>query len=151
MRVYIIRHGKAAQDSASGGDDDRALKGRGRRQAAWLGEWLAGEGRTPEVVVSSPILRAQQTAEIIVEMCGAPLRLEEDLSTRSQAGRVVDLLGRQEAESVAIVGHNPTLEQLAGVLSAGMGVRIRTGEMVVVEGEAEPGGARIVEVLRLEE
>jgi phosphohistidine phosphatase len=128
--LWILRHGKAASDAPlGGGDRERPLTGRGRRDATALGEALAaGEGpfRTaevarPEVVVCSAAVRTRQTADLLIEASETPLPLEKrrslyeaDLDTAMDEVRGLDA----GATSALLVGHNPTMYRLALELSA---------------------------------
>lgn len=109
MRVYLCRHAKAQPGAP---DDARELTGKGRRQAAELGERLAGLPQPPVVVLASPLVRARQTAEAIASATGAPLEIESRLAP----GATVDdlraaLAGR--AGPVATVGHQPDCSEIA--------------------------------------
>ena len=64
MRLYLVRHAKAEQGEP---DDLRRLTPDGRAAARDLGRRLAAEGVAPDAVLSSPLLRARETAEEIVE------------------------------------------------------------------------------------
>jgi phosphohistidine phosphatase len=153
--VWIIRHGKAERDSPSEADVDRALRDRGRRQAAWLGEQLAGREDRPRRLVSSPAVRARQTAEIVAEALGAEMEFDDRLLIDEPAGAVVDLLQELAADGaeapVALFGHNPQFSVLAGAL-AGAAISLRTGQAAAIELPAaiEPGAGKLIDLLRRE-
>lgn len=123
--LWILRHGKAASDAPlGGGDRERPLTGRGRRDATALGKALAtGEGPfategvvAPEVVVCSAAIRTRQTAALLIGASGDPIPVEErrslyeaDIDTAMDELREVD----DEATSALLVGHNPTMYRLA--------------------------------------
>jgi phosphohistidine phosphatase len=123
--LWILRHGKAASDAPlGGGDRERPLAARGRRDATALGKALAtGEGPfgtegavAPEVVVCSAAVRTRQTAALLIEASGDPIPVEErrslyeaDIDTAMDVLREVD----DEATSAVLVGHNPTMYRLA--------------------------------------
>src|SRR4051812_45301992 len=87
-RLWLVRHGESAGNVASeraestgataieldGRDVDVPLSALGVRQAAALGGWFAQlpEGERPELIVSSPFVRAVRTAEILVQRIGVP-------------------------------------------------------------------------------
>lgn len=165
MRVYIIRHGKAYQDSDTGRDEDRALRGRGERQSAYLGRELAGMEPAIGLVLVSPIRRARETAAgIVAGLESAGLDVEVRVERRLETGRAPSdgIAGIAEAVAqadtrlaVAVVGHNPQVGEIVGVLTNGVGGGnvLRTGQCVALEvGPSLPvGGAKVVGVLRLEE
>ena len=101
MRLILVRHAKAAP-----GPTRRAppLTVRGRKAAAALGQLLAGKG--PEAVVSSPLLRARETAAAIASAAG----LEPTVDVRLAPGATAESLKAAVAglgETVVAVGHQP--------------------------------------------
>ncbi|MCA9278677.1 MAG: histidine phosphatase family protein [Phycisphaeraceae bacterium] len=138
MLLYVIRHGKTERNSVTGRDDDRVLLLRGVLQARWLADRLVAREHPPIQILSSPIMRAYQTAEAIAARCQLPLVLASELSTTTALGKVMELLNTTYSKSdapVAIVGHNPTLSNLVSVLvetQAGY-FELSTGECAVVE------------------
>jgi len=109
VRVYLCRHAKAAPGEP---DAARELTGKGQRQAEALGEQLAGLPDPPALVLSSPLVRARQTAEAIAQVTCAPLEIEPRLAP----GATVD--GLREALAgrlgpVATVGHQPDCSEIA--------------------------------------
>ncbi len=139
MRVYLIRHGKAERDAPTGRDDDRPLKPRGIRQATWLGETIAKLKKKPGVLLSSPLVRALDTARILGLALNLDLDVRDELSTRHNVNDLLKLLITKSSEhaprAVAIVGHNPTLEIAASALLGGASnpIVLRTGEALVID------------------
>ena len=140
MRVIIVRHGKAKADSPDGTDFARDLRGRGERQAAFLGDHLAampgGVGR----IVASEAVRARRTAASISEATGVPVEHDDALLVDEPVGPVVERIvawGEGLEGALVLVGHNPQLEWLASLLGGngvtGAGAPLRTGEAVVLE------------------
>lgn len=82
-RLLAIRHGETAWnvDARIQGHIDIPLNDHGRRQAQWLARALA-EGDRPDVLYSSDLARARETAEAIAQACELPLRLEPTLRER---------------------------------------------------------------------
>lgn len=162
VRLYIVRHGKAQRESPSGRDRDRALKPRGQRQAQWLGDQflaLRPASARPSLILSSPFTRAIDTATIIRESLDCPLRTDPLLETGHDAGEAADLAARSiDAGAIALVGHNPQLEELLWLLATpgpGVDAPMRTGEAAILEFDAGAGLARrlgrLVSRLRLAE
>jgi phosphohistidine phosphatase len=137
--LWILRHGKAASDAPlGGGDRERPLTARGRRDATALGKALATGERpfgtegvvVPEVVVCSVAVRTRQTAALLVEASGEILPVEErrslydaDTDEAMNELREVD----DEAASALLVGHNPTMYRLALELLVEGGDRATNG------------------------
>ena len=113
MLVYLVRHAHAQSGDP---DELRPLSKRGRAEAAALGEKLAASPRPPQVVVTSPLVRARETAEQIAEATGAELRVEERLSPGATAQSLREAVGK-EREPVAAVGHQPDCSEIARALT----------------------------------
>lgn len=118
--LLILRHGKA-EDHSPKGDKERALTGRGERDAAAVGEQIGRTFGCPDLIVSSDAKRARQTAKIVAKATGYAAEIETrgaiygaDLNTLLS---VIHELP-EAAGCVLLVGHNPGLEMLAGVLDA---------------------------------
>ena len=113
MELLVIRHAKA-EDNAPGGDFERALVAKGLDQSARLGRFLKRLERRPDVVLTSPLVRARQTAETLCEAAGMPgpvvqgwLACGMDPETA-----IRELVAFSDFERVAIVGHEPDLSSL---------------------------------------
>ena len=140
LHLYITRHGKAQPESPTGRDEDRPLRKRGERQAHHLVEIFAALDQPPTLVMTSPLKRAIDTAQIILDGLGCELRVEPILGlghTASDVVEVLEVISRAaDHRSIVLVGHNPQLETLVGVLTSGPTgepIRLRTGECAVVE------------------
>ena len=112
MRLYLIRHA----ESASGEPDElRRLTPVGEEQSRELGERLAGR-LPPELVLSSPLLRARQTADAVARAAGCASEVDERLAPGATAeGLLAAIEGR--GETVAAVGHQPDCGEIALALT----------------------------------
>jgi len=117
--VYLIRHAEAVEETLVLPDPSRHLSPRGRAQAAALGERLRWHDCLPVVVWTSPLVRAVQTAELIV----VGLRHAGDVIADPELAPGGDPHAIQRAlaalpatASVVLVGHEPGLSGLGGVL-----------------------------------
>jgi len=111
--LVLIRHGKSDW-SGDHADRDRPLSDRGRRQAPRAGRWLAEHGPRLDLAVVSPATRASATWDLVAAELPEPppVRVEEAAYT-FDGEDLVDLVdGLEEATAVALVGHNPALEEL---------------------------------------
>ena len=113
MRLFLARHAKAAPGHP---DELRPLTPEGHEQARVLGERLAVHA--PELVVSSPLLRARETAAAIAKAAGVELRIDDRLAP---GAGVEELLAAIDgATKVAVVvGHQPDCSEIAEALGAG--------------------------------
>lgn len=112
MRVYLCRHAQAAPGDRTDPDELRELTPTGVEQARALGEALAGRAAVPLLVLSSPLLRAQQTAVEIGRATGAPVRIDEALAPGATAETFARAL-EGEPGPVATVGHQPDCSEIA--------------------------------------
>ena len=101
MRLFVVRHAEAAPGEP---DHLRPLTSAGRKAAAALGKQLASEGI--DVVVSSPLLRARQTAEAIAAAAGTQVELDDRLAPGATADDLRAALSGRGA-TVVTVGHQP--------------------------------------------
>ena len=109
VRVYLCRHAKAAPGEP---DDLRELTAKGRRQAEALGEQLAACPSRRSLVLSSPLVRARQTAEAIASATGAPLEIERRLAPGATVDDLRDAVAGRDGP-VATVGHQPDCSEIA--------------------------------------
>jgi phosphohistidine phosphatase len=127
--LVLIRHAKAADGTA---DAARPLADRGRADAPAIGRWLAGQGMTPDRVVVSPAQRALQTWELAAgEIVDAPSAMV-DARVYDNAIEALFEIIRETPEAVvvlALVGHNPSLEELAHSLDDGRGESVARDQL----------------------
>ena len=121
-RLYILRHAKSDWTTDAPNDFQRPLNDRGERNARKMGKWMVEQGIQPEVVVSSPALRAWQTATLACYALGideTQIYFESNLylADLSRLLAAITSLPR-EVNSALLVGHNPGLDQLVDYLSA---------------------------------
>jgi phosphohistidine phosphatase len=112
MRVYLCRHAQAGPGNHGDPDELRELTPAGVEQARALGEALAGRADAPTLVLSSPLLRAQQTAAEIGRATSAPVRVVEALAPGATAESLTRAL-EDEQGPIATVGHQPDCSEIA--------------------------------------
>lgn len=120
MILYLFRHGIAIDrsDPSCPPDPERYLTDRGVARTQAAADGIAALGIKPGAMISSPLVRARQTAEIAMERIGFRGALEVDRSLiwdRPPEGIAGRLEGRED-ESVMLVGHAPHLDELAAYL-----------------------------------
>jgi phosphohistidine phosphatase len=113
MRLFLVRHAEAAPGSP---DELRTLTAGGREQARLLGERLAAE--RPDVVLTSPLLRARETGDAIARASGAALRVDDRLVPGASAASLLEAL-EGAGETVVAIGHAPDCGKIAAKLTDG--------------------------------
>jgi phosphohistidine phosphatase len=125
MNLYLLRHGLAAEPTVQGfaKDADRPLIPEGERKLAQIAKAMDALELSFDLILSSPYLRARQTAEIVAAALKARKALEfsETLTPGGSAKKLVELLNglKPAPESVLLVGHEPHLSGLISLLVAG--------------------------------
>jgi phosphohistidine phosphatase len=127
MILYFVRHASAGQKKLSGKKDEkRPLDGDGVLQGTQMGRVLATLDVSVDVVISSPLKRATQTAALVANEIGYDGKLQLDDALRPEATyqKFRDMLQKySKAEAVMVVGHNPNLSEFVGHTIAENGVR----------------------------
>jgi phosphohistidine phosphatase len=132
MRLYLFRHAQASDNAAT--DFDRALTKRGRKCTHTAAQVMARLGVAPEVIASSPRLRARQTARIIADELDLPLEIHEELDFGFNP-QVAALLARQTFPAdVMLVGHNPSFTEVVEAIT-GAAVAFKKGALARIDVE----------------
>jgi phosphohistidine phosphatase len=125
MNLYILRHAIAVDHGTPGfpNDADRPLTAEGERKLERIAEAMEAMDLGIELVLSSPYLRARQTAEGVVEVLKLRKRLEltDTLTPGGSKQALVELINRHRPrpENVLLVGHEPYLSELISLLVSG--------------------------------
>ena len=112
-RLYLVRH---AHSHPGDPDSLRPLSARGKEQARELAERLGAV--EPDAVLTSPLLRARETAAAIAKAAGVDLRVDERLAPGATAADVLSAVDGAGA-TVVVVGHQPDCSEIALTLGAG--------------------------------
>lgn len=115
--VVLLRHAKSSWRDSSLMDHDRPLKGRGRRAAAAMGEFLGRQGVDIDLVLCSSAKRATQTLDLLF---GEPPETEitRDLYMAGPDELMARLRGlREPLATVLLIAHNPGIQMFAGLLA----------------------------------
>lgn len=135
MDLYFLRHADAGDPYAWTGEDAaRPLSGKGRRQAARLGAHLARIGFEVDVILTSPKLRAFETATIVGEAIGAKPEVDDRLG-HALSIEVVNatLAGQEPGRSAMLVGHDPDFSELLAELVGMDDLPLRKGALARLE------------------
>jgi phosphohistidine phosphatase len=139
MEIYLVRHGDAYTKEE---DPDRHLNSDGTNQCHLTGRALNRLDIMVDLIVSSPKVRARQTAEIISEEVGYPkneIKITETLQPTSNPKDTISFLNDlTDIKRVLLVGHLPLLENLTSEIlnkSSGISIHFETGAVCLVEVE----------------
>jgi phosphohistidine phosphatase len=127
MEVYLLRHGIAADDRSGSADAERALTRKGRQKLRQVLSSVRSAVTRPSLILTSPLVRAVQTAEVAAEVFayqGALLRTKALLPTASPQGVWQELRAHQREQKLLLVGHEPLLSQAVSYLLAAPRLRV---------------------------
>jgi phosphohistidine phosphatase len=117
VRIYVVRHGPAEDNAPSGKDFDRALTTSGRERVREVARALRRHDEQPRVILSSPLVRALQTAEVIAAELGVTsVETSRDMAPGGDAVGLVRGLVAQQRKRTMVVGHQPDLTLLIEAL-----------------------------------
>jgi phosphohistidine phosphatase len=120
--LFLVRHAKSSRNDPSLPDRDRPLDERGKQDAPKMGKRLARRGAKPDLLVSSPALRALTTARLIAEAVGHERKdivVDDRLYASSPDALLAVIRGLdKKLNRVMLVGHNPEFTDLAHRLSS---------------------------------
>ena len=124
--IWLLRHGEAADGTP---DAERPLTDKGREQSRWAGEALSALGVKLDACLSSPKVRAADTAKIACEPLGVDVQLEPKL-----AGGPFDAeaLAAGLGDEVLLVGHDPDFSMALHSLT-GAQARMKKGGLAAVD------------------
>jgi phosphohistidine phosphatase len=142
--LYLLRHAHAGDPERWTGDDAvRPLSEKGRRQAERVGRLLAGADEAPDLLVTSPKVRAEETADIVAGALGVGVVVDRRLGESLYADDLEDiLLAAGPAQRPCIVGHDPDFSSLLGELLGLAAVPMRKGALARVDFEGAPRSGR---------
>lgn len=134
LRLHLLRHAHAGDALAWDGDDAlRPLTNKGRAQSQRLGRFLEQHGIRPDVIVSSPKVRALQTAEIVAKELGMTVRIDARLADAFDNRELWGLLDELGAREPMLVGHDPDFSMLLAYLIDAEGIGMRKATLATVD------------------
>lgn len=121
MKLSLMRHGPAEDVARTGRDFDRPLSPAGRERVRLVAGALLQHGEIPKRILSSPLVRALETARIVAEVLGVTSMIEEhdELVPGGEGEPLVRRLLGEDADEVLLVSHEPSTSYLAARLLPG--------------------------------
>ncbi len=152
MILYFMRHGEVGPPLVAGAEDESVLTEEGTdalRSAAPLWRRLS---LRPDAVLCSPLVRARQTAELVVAALelGRPPFIDERLRPGAEWPDLAQAMAKHtDARRVMFVGHEPDLSNAIRLLTGASAVRMRKGGIACLEfpGVPEPGSGELAWLL----
>jgi len=140
MDLFILRHGEAEPRTIGRIDAERALTGHGREEIKDMAGWARTAGLSFDLIVTSPLKRAQETAAIIAAGDhGQKVEVWPSLEPEGDPGTLLEDIGTlipHDAASLLIVGHEPLLSTVISQVIAGDGrarIRLAKGGMTRIK------------------
>jgi phosphohistidine phosphatase len=152
MKLYVMRHGTAEDDAESGADGDRALTAAGRGRVIDVAKKLVEVGEAPLAIVTSPLVRATQTAEIVAVVTelgerGGTVEVRRALAPGGDGSRLAHQLAQEGRKRVMFVGHEPDLSGLVASLVGAFGRPFEKAMVVGVQVPPDKGRSKLRFVL----
>ena len=125
MEIYILRHGIAVERGTPGykKDNERPLTKEGEEKMHQIADAMLAMGLKFDLILSSPYVRARQTAEIIAEALRTRTKIEfsETLTPSGNARKLIERLNHinPDYQNVLLVGHEPHLSEFISLLVSG--------------------------------
>ncbi len=136
MKLYFVRHGQAEDRAAWAPAQDhlRPLTEAGKQRMRDSARTMRKLGLKPAVVLTSPLVRAVQTAEIVAKELGCNVVQEEALGPGFGVGALAELLESYgEGDSLLLVGHEPDFSATIEGLVGGGRVVVKKGSLIRVD------------------
>src|SRR5438067_9002551 len=119
MDLYFLRHGEADWPDWEKSDDARPLTKRGKKEMHEVAAFLKRVKARPDLIVTSPLPRASQTAEIAAKRLKIKCREDKMLAPGFGRAALERLLKKYPADSLMIVGHEPDFTEVISELTGG--------------------------------
>jgi phosphohistidine phosphatase len=140
MQLYFLRHGEADWPGWTEPDDERPLTDFGKKEVRQVAKFLDRLNVNPDLIVSSPLPRALQTAEVAAEQLETKLRQDEALEPGFGISELSTLLKRHHSKALMLVGHEPDFSSVISALTGGFIKMSKAGiALVDLDPETEKG------------
>ncbi len=135
IELHLLRHAHAGDPLKwKGPDEDRPLSSKGHGQAERLGALLVAVGFKTQAIVTSPRLRARETAEIVADRLGMRTMVDDRLGDPLSLTALEEVLSNAgDPDSLVLVGHDPDFSELLGLLSGASLITMRKGAFARID------------------
>lgn len=144
MKLFFLRHGIAEDAHGTMRDFDRALTDEGRTQLDLIARALVRLGISPGLILTSPLVRARQTAEHVAPALACPIEVASELQPGCILEDLQRLLQRYQHETIMLVGHEPDFSSLAARLinADERGIVLKKAGLIRIEVQGRPQAGR---------
>ena len=134
-QLYLLRHADAGDpEDWTGSDDVRPLSGKGEKQSRRLGRFLEDVGFSPGAIITSPKARARQTAEIVADVLGVEIAIDDRLAGGLDVVAIEAILfDAGEPERPVLVGHDPDFSELTSWIAGAGSITLKKGALVRID------------------
>ena len=140
MQLYFLRHGEADWPGWTKPDDERPLTDFGKKEVRQVAKFLDRLKVKPDLIVTSPLPRALQTAEIAAEELKTKLRQDEALEPGFGISELSTVLKRHRSKVLMLVGHEPDFSSVISALTGGFVKMSKAGVALIdIDPETEKG------------
>jgi phosphohistidine phosphatase len=140
MELYFLRHGEADWPDWNKPDDERPLTKRGKKEMREVAKFLDRLNVRPDLIVTSLLPRAAQTAEIAADYLKAKLRKDELLAPGFGMKNLAAVLKRHRARVLMLVGHEPDFTNIiSGLTGASLKLSKAGVALLDIDPESEEG------------
>ena len=143
MQLYFLRHGEADWPHWTKPDDERPLTDFGKKEVRQVGRFLNRLKVKPTLVVTSPLPRALQTAEIAAAQLKAKLRQDEALQPGFGVAELRTVLKRHHSRVLMLVGHEPDFSSVISALT-GASLKLSKAGVALVDFDPETEKGRLL-------
>jgi len=122
MEIYILRHGIAVERGTPGykKDSERPLTDEGKDKMRDIAKAMLGMGLKFDLILSSPLVRAKQTAEIVADELNEEVNFTDFLGPDADPRELIAEINDEKPQTVLLVGHEPDLSGLISVMISGI-------------------------------
>ncbi len=145
MEIYVLRHGEAEERETGLADRDRNLTARGKQDLKAVLKVARKADVAPELILTSPLRRAQETAAIAAEILGCKRVVETRNLMPGASPELIwkEIGGEHKVDKILLAGHQPHLGSLIGLLlEAPVMVDLKKGSLVRISTQARLGPPR---------
>ena len=143
MQLYFLRHGEADWPGWTKPDDERPLTDFGKKEVRQVATFLNRLKVKPDLIVTSPLPRALQTAEIAAEQLKTKLRQDEALEPGFGISQLGTVLKRHSSKVLMLVGHEPDFSSVISALTGGF-IKMSKAGVALIDFDPETEKGRLL-------